>query len=121
MARSNFAVPYINPKHNITYLLNSIMSECGYKKTIADGEEVFFRVNKECNLTEYVKFDFEYDVFIFSAWIKVKDDADTFREYNLEHFGQNAKETKVLYDLISKLYDEYGGHLNLKNIYVWDI
>ncbi len=119
MSRSTFAVPYIDPKFRITYILNSIMSERGYKQTVEDGEEVFRRENEDCNLTEFVKFDFDTDVFIYSVWIKLKDDADFSKEYNLDHFGRGTRETKKLDDLVCELYNEFGGNFKLKKFYVW--
>lgn len=118
MARTTCAVPYIDPLANITYQANSILSGKGFVMTECDDEKVWCRTNEDFSLTEFVKFDYMTDVFIFSVWIKLND-SDPYREYNLEYFGNKAKETKILRNAVSELYGSFEGSLIKKEVYIW--
>ncbi len=121
MSRSNFAVPCVNSYMHAPYVANGIMIRHGFEKSeYDDGEEVFKKENEELNIIQYVKFDFDFETFIFSAWIKFKDDVEKHREYRLEHFSNEAKETKELNDVIGELEKMFGNRLHLKEIYVYE-
>ena len=120
MARTVHAVPYIDPIYRIAYITNSIVSEMGFYETVCDDEKVWCRENDRYGLTEFIKYDYETDVFIFSAWIKLKNDADSYREYDIDYFGVNAKETEILTEIVRLLYERFGGNLTKKEFYVWE-
>jgi len=117
MSRAVHTFVLINPK-NYEYMINSIISNHGFKLREEDGEDVWVNESEENDFSQYIKLSYFDTALVISLWVKFKDDENKHREYSLDLCKNDIEKAKNIFDTIFELDQIYGDRVKRETLWV---
>ena len=117
MSRAVHTFVLINPK-NYEYMINSIISNHGFKLREEDGEDVWVNESEENDFLQYIKLTYFESAFTASLWVKFKSEENKNREFSAELYENDLEKIQNIVDAMHDLTEVYGNRVSKINLWV---